>query len=88
MHENLGENIDDLNHASALERILRQLEETEDAGDRIFMPDLNPLQMHYRTEIVQLMQSRGWELKHWSVTGNPPYVCAYPVFVSSYTKGY
>lgn len=81
MHENLEENLEELNHTSALDRVLHQLEETEKSGSQLFMPDLNPLQMHYRAEIVIMLSARGWELKHWSVTGNPPFVCAYPVFV-------
>jgi hypothetical protein len=83
MHGNFGE-IDDLNHTSALERILNQVDEAERKSSPIFMPDLNPLQMHYREEIILLLRSKGWKLKHWSVTGNPPFVCAYPVFVRFY----
>lgn len=81
MNENLEENLVELNHTSAIDRVIRQLEEAENSGKRLFMPDLNPLQMHYRAEIVLLLSARGWELKHWSVTGNPPFVCAYPVFI-------
>lgn len=80
MDEKIETGIDNMNHVSALDRIMQAVMEAEETGERLFIPDINPLQMHYRTEIIALVESRGWKLIHWSVTGIPPFVCAYPVF--------
>ena len=80
MDENAEEGFENVNHRTALERIIRMTEDAEKSGSELFMPDFNPLQMHYRVEIIMLIESRGWKMKHWSVTGIPPFVCAYPVF--------
>ena len=83
MNANIEENFESVNHRTALERAIQMAEDAEKSGTGLFMPDLNPLQMHYRAEIIILIESRGWKMKHWSVTGIPPFVCAYPVFLIS-----
>lgn len=80
MNGNLGEN-EDLSLITSIERVMNQVTEVEEKGHKLFMPDFNPLQMHYRAELISILENRGWALKHWSVTGMSPFVCAYPVFV-------
>lgn len=46
----------------------------------IFTPELSPLQMQYRAEIIMMMQEAGWLLAHWAVAGQYPFILGYPVF--------
>lgn len=47
---------------------------------RMFTPELSPLQMQYRAEIIMMMQDDGWFLTHWAVAGQYPFILGYPVF--------
>lgn len=85
MNEKTNHGVEELNYFSCVERLTLQATDAEKSEADIFMPDFNSLQMHYRAELISMLEVRGWELKHWSVTGTPPFVCAYPLFTRSRT---
>lgn len=73
--------VEELNYLSCAEQLMEQVKDAENAGIEVLAPEFSPLQVHYRANLIVLMEQKGWSLAHWSVTGIPPFVCAYPIFV-------
>lgn len=73
--------LEELNYLSCVEELMDQVKDAENSGMAVLAPEFSPLQVHYRANLVILMEQKGWGLKHWTVTGIPPFVCAYPIFV-------
>jgi hypothetical protein len=72
--------MEELNYLSCVEDLMEQLKDAENSGMEFFTPEFSPLQVHYRAKLVVRVEQQGWVLQHWSVTGIPPFVCAYPIF--------